>query len=140
MLAITRLTANPLCNNPRVIKEATAFAQAGYQVNVLGVWLDAGLKQRDQALLQTLPFNYSPVVDWTIDSFMVRLQRQLSRVRNKLGALIYQATGIGNAWQFGYACGALLRAARSTRADLYIAHSEAGMLVGSKLPKEGYAI
>lgn len=140
MLAIVLLTANPLCNNPRVIKEATALAQAGYRVSVLGAWLDAGLKQRDQALLQTQSFNYTAVVDWTLDSFMVRLDRQLARVRNKLGALLYQATGIGNAWQFGNTSGALLRAARNARADLYIAHSEAGMLVGSKLLKDGYRV
>ena len=136
-MQVILLTANPLCNNPRVIKEATALAQAGFQVTVLGAWLDAGLKHRDQILLQTLPFNYTPVVDWTLDGVTVKLQRLLARVRNKVGALTFQATGIGNAWQFGYAHGALLRAARAMHADLYIAHSEAGMLVGSKLLKDG---
>jgi len=140
MASVILLTANPLCNNPRVNKEAAALAQAGYQVTVLGAWLDIGLKQRDQALLQALPFIFKPVIDWTLDNFITRLQRQFARARNKLGALFYRATGIGNAWQFGYAYYALLRAARATHADLYIAHSEAGMLVANKLLNEGYRV
>jgi hypothetical protein len=34
------LTGNQFCNNPRVIKEAGTLARAGYDVTVLGAWLD----------------------------------------------------------------------------------------------------
>jgi len=33
---ITILTGSPLCHNPRVLKEGTALATAGFRVEVLG--------------------------------------------------------------------------------------------------------
>jgi len=46
------LTGIHLCNNPRVIKEATALAEAGFEVEVLSEWINPILKARDQALLE----------------------------------------------------------------------------------------
>jgi hypothetical protein len=42
------LTGNQLCNNLRVVKVAGTLARAGYDVTVLGAWLDRGFKNRDQ--------------------------------------------------------------------------------------------
>ena len=50
------LTGNHLCNNPRVIKEAGTLARAGYDVTVLGAWLDRGFKNRDQKIIRSAPF------------------------------------------------------------------------------------
>ena len=60
------LTGNQLCNNPRVIKEAGTLARAGYDVTVLGAWLDRGLKDRDQKIIQSAPFDFVPVLDFTV--------------------------------------------------------------------------
>src|SRR6202158_4644248 len=55
------LTGNHLCNNPRVIKEAGTLARAGYDVTVLGAWLDRALKDRDQKIIQSAPLRFVSV-------------------------------------------------------------------------------
>jgi hypothetical protein len=51
MQSIVLLTGNHLCHNPRAMKEASALARAGFEVEVLGGWYNASLKARDLDLL-----------------------------------------------------------------------------------------
>jgi glycosyltransferase involved in cell wall biosynthesis len=137
---IILLTGNHLCHNPRVIKESITLARVGYKVEVLGAWTDASLKTRDQKLIDGLPFRYTPVLDVTATGFANKFYKQACRIRGKLGQLIYQKARIQNCWQLGYAIGALGHAAKKRRADLYIAHSEAGMQVAVDLLLSGQQV
>ncbi len=118
--SIVILTGNSLCHNPRVIKEATALAAAGFVVEVLGAWTNPELKARDQALLARLPFRFTSVLDATLD----KLAWLKCRLRVKMAKVLHERTGRETAWQLGYTTGALVRGARRRKADLFIAHSE----------------
>jgi hypothetical protein len=124
MKRIVILTGLHLCRNPRVIKEAAALASAGYQVEVLGGWVDAGLKAQDQELAMRLQINFHPVLDWTSPSQASRLHRFWCRARTKLGQAAHAKLGHENHWQLGYFAPELLTAAGPSKADLFIAHSE----------------
>lgn len=131
--SIVIMTGSHLCHNPRALKEATSLARAGHNVVVLGAWINSSLKELDQQLLSSLPFNFIPVVDSTISA-----TRQIQqRVRRKLGSIVHQFGRIENRWQLGYAYTALRQAAFRRTADLYIAHSEQAMAVAIDLLRNG---
>ncbi len=120
-----------LCTNPRVFKEATTLAAAGYQVTVLGAWLDGSLKQRDQGLALSFPF--VPVVDFTEGG----PRRLAYRLRSKAARLLHRLAHTGTRWQLGYAICEQRREAFAQQADLYIAHSEQAMAVAVDLLRAG---
>src|SRR5262245_16328410 len=100
---IVILTGNHLCHNPRVVKEATTLANAGYDVNVAGAWFQKELKAQDVEILRSLPFNFHPVCDFTEDSpawFRARAAR-------KIGSLAHAFAAIENVHQLGYALPAM---------------------------------
>jgi glycosyltransferase involved in cell wall biosynthesis len=131
--SIVIMTGSHLCHNPRALKEATSLARAGHNVVVLGAWINSFLKELDQQLLSSLPFNFIPVVDSTISA-----TRQIQqRVRRKLGSIVHQFGRIENRWQLGYVYTALRQAAHRRVADLYIAHSEQAMAVALDLLRDG---
>jgi glycosyltransferase involved in cell wall biosynthesis len=115
-----------------VIKEATALAAAGFGVEVLGAWIDPMLKARDLELLAGLPFRFTPVLDATQD----KLAWLKCRLRVRMAHEWHRRTGRETAWQLGYTTGALLRAARQRKADLFIAHSEPALWALTKLRKQ----
>jgi hypothetical protein len=39
---------------------------AAYDVTVLGAWLDRAPKDRDQKIIQSAPFDFVPVLDFTV--------------------------------------------------------------------------
>lgn len=132
---IVILTGNHLCNNPRVIKEATTLANAGYRVTVIGGWFDGGLKARDLELQKALPFEFRPAIDGTENT----LRRFSIRVSVKAGAIAHRVAGFENRRQLGYAY-AGLRAVSRQAADLYIAHSEAAMAVAEDRLSAGFRV
>jgi hypothetical protein len=129
---IVILTGNSLCHNPRVIKEAAALAAAGFDVEILGAWLDAGLKARDLELLQGTSFRFTPVLDATVQ----KISWWPSRALVKAAHVWHQSTGSESHWQLGYTVGALARAARQRKADLFIAHSEPALWALTKLKNQ----
>jgi glycosyltransferase involved in cell wall biosynthesis len=127
------LTGNHLCYNPRVVKEATTLANAGYQVKVLGAWTNRELKRRDIEMRGSLPFVFQTVMDTTESG----PRRLCARIGRKMGLAIHGVTGIENEYQLGYARRALSRVAVGEPADLWIAHSEAAMAVAADLARTG---
>ena len=128
------LTGTHLCTNPRVLKEAGTLSKAGYEVTVLGAWLDASLKERDRALAST--FAFVPAIDITEGGSC----RLAYRARSKLASLSYRLSGIENRWQLGYAYCEQRRAAMARSADLYVAHLEQGMAVGVDMLRRGFNV
>ena len=130
---IVILTGNHLCHNPRVVKEGTTLARAGYEVTVLGSWYDKDLKAQDLDMEKTLRFSFRPVLDTTVS---VR-QRMTARVSRKIALIGHQYLQFESPSQLGYAYGALSRAGARQPADLYIAHSESAMAVAADLQRDG---
>jgi glycosyltransferase involved in cell wall biosynthesis len=127
------LSGNHLCHNPRVLKEAIALAQAGSKVEVLGAWFDVDLKRKDQSLLDRASFTFRAVVDLTASSG----SRLLGRLKSRLSRVAYQSLQVETDWQLGQNVAALKKAAHESDADLFIAHSEAGMAVAANLLSSG---
>lgn len=133
MATVAILTGNHLCHNPRVIKEAGALSDAGYEVKVLGAWFDRSLKKRDHELLRNASFDFVPVVDLTEPGFAGSLVRFQCRARVKVAQMAFRFFGAESPSQLGYAAAALRDAALGIQAELYIAHSEAGLAAVSEL-------
>jgi glycosyltransferase involved in cell wall biosynthesis len=62
------------------------------------------------------------------------------RLRSKAGQLAFSLLALENRWQMGQAVAGLARAARRSPADLFIAHSEAGMVVAKDLHLRGRSV
>jgi glycosyltransferase involved in cell wall biosynthesis len=129
---IVILTGNHLCHNPRVIKEGTTLANAGYAVTAIGAWSDRGLKARDLEIQRSLPFSFKPAIDGTENA----PRRLRLRVSAKIESIAHRLARCESRSQLGYAYSAL-RAASRQPADLYIAHSEAAMAVAADLLHDG---
>jgi glycosyltransferase involved in cell wall biosynthesis len=134
--SVVLLTGNHLCHNPRVIKEASTLAAAGYEVRVFGAWFDSELKSKDETLLAKNSVNFEPVIDLTTD----KTARFLGRTKSKLSRVVRSRFGFENNWQLGPSIAALQTFAQKTSADLFIAHSEAGMAVAADLLKMGKSV
>jgi glycosyltransferase involved in cell wall biosynthesis len=130
---IVLISGNSLCHNPRVMKAATTLARNGYDVHVLGAWLEADLKARDQAMLKQAPFRFEPVFDATLPG----PAHTLRRARRKAANTMYRLTGWQSRDQLGYGIARLLAGAQALAADLYIAHSEPGLYVARRLMQDG---
>ena len=126
------LTGNSLSHNPRVVKEASALSEAGYEVEILGAWLDPTSKARDLTLLADARFSFTPVLDVTTQLF----EWWCSRLQVKSARILNQTAALESRWQLGYSVCALLQAARCRIADLFIAHSEPGLWAVSQLTKQ----
>jgi glycosyltransferase involved in cell wall biosynthesis len=137
---IVILSGLHLCHNPRVLKEADALSAAGYDVEVLGAELDAGLAERDRALMHERSWRFTPVVRLTDPTPAGRVRNWWTRGRRRLGNLCYRRLRIGNHWQLGYTAPELLRVGRNRRADLYIGHLEPGIWAASRLAREDFCI
>lgn len=113
-----------LCHNPRVIKEATTLADAGYRVEVIGGWFDHDLKSRDEDLLSRLRLKFTPIMDLVVNNDRRRFAARLGR---KLGEIVQVKAGWENTRQLGIFMPALRKRAVQSSADLLIAHSESTM-------------
>lgn len=131
------MTGNHLCHNPRVMKEAVALARAGWDVEVLGAWTDPALKARDIEMTAGNSFRFTPVLDLGAPGLMTKLNVLVGRLGGISARLLYRYSGVPSRWLFNAAAGALSRAALERKADLYIAHSEAAMLVAAELTRLG---
>jgi glycosyltransferase involved in cell wall biosynthesis len=134
---IVLISGNSLCHNPRVLKAATTLARHGYDVHVLGAWLEADLKARDQAMLAQAPFRFEPAFDATLPGFFRTAAHTLRRARRKAANTVYGLAGWQSRDQLGYGIGRLLARARALKADLYIAHSEPALYVAWRLMQDG---
>jgi glycosyltransferase involved in cell wall biosynthesis len=134
---IAILTGNHLCHNPRVIKEATTLAAAGFKVEVIGGWLDENLAKRDRDLIDGRNFGFFPAVRMCCAAENNPHKRNWARAQRAFGARMHRWLGWENRWQLGYGIRQLESAARKSHADLYIAHSEPGLWVASRLKRTG---
>ncbi|MFM8653670.1 MAG: glycosyl transferase family 1, partial [Verrucomicrobiota bacterium] len=131
-MKVVLLTGNPLCHNPRVVKEAEALAAAGHEVEVLGSGISQEYRERDAKLTRGKKWKFTGLIagQSAYGKFMQRAKRFLANQAHRL-------LGWENRWQLGPLAEALLQEGRKRRAELYIAHSEAGMWAAEQLRREG---
>jgi hypothetical protein len=128
-----------LSSNPRVWKEANSLADKGYQVVILTVWTSAKKKKEDQLYIRNKAVKYKAPINLikgearSFDRFVIRFKSRVAREAKKTLNLEFEE-GVG------YGIGKMLKAAVAEKADLYIAHTEYGMVVGNKLLKMGYNV
>jgi len=107
--------------NPRVCKELAYLKAIGYQVDAL-VSDGCSLLTSENDARQQKVFGLKSVP---------------GKILRKIGCQIHLLCGWETSWQLGPMVDALLKEGRKKRADLYIAHSEAGMWAAEQLLKEG---
>jgi len=128
------VTGSHLCRNPRVVKEAHALAEVGYDVTVLGPIFNDDLRIEDRTLLDGAAWTHRASVDLRspVQGNWARLQRKLGTYWTRFGGESPNA--------LGYGVKQSLRQARRMNADLYIGHEEVGLWVVWKLQKEGFLV
>lgn len=122
------------CRNPRVVKEANALSNAGYDVVVVRPVLSDALEQEDQALTTDAVWETVHSVD-----LRVWMAGTVARLQGKAGTQL-TAWGWERPEALGYGMHATLRQARDLQADLYIGHQEVGAWVVWRLMQEGYRV
>jgi len=134
MKRILIVTSGPLCRNPRVLKEATALGEAGYDVTVLAPARLERSEAFDRDIMRAAPFRKLTVdllprpgpVGWR--RMAIRSTTWLARRAGRFG--------IESAEAFG-PVRALARAAAAQPADLTLVHTELGLAVGARLLAAG---
>ena len=126
------LTGNSLCHNPRAVKEAEGLAAAGYEVEILGSGAIPSYRLRDEKLVAGKKWEFTGLM-----SDLSVVEKLISRAQRYLGNQAHRWLGWENSWQLGPMAELLLKEGRKKKADLYIAHSEAGMWAAEQLRKEG---
>lgn len=139
MHTVVIVTGAHLCRNPRVVKEATALGEAGYEVVVLGPAFDDGLAEQDRAIACDAPWTHRVVVDLRAGSAS-RWERLVLRGQRRLATEIKSLWGLERPGALGYGMQQTLRAARNLAADLTIGHQEVGLWVVRELMREGYRV
>jgi len=131
-MKVVLLTGNPLCHNPRVVKEAEALAAAGHEVEVLGSGVSEEYRERDAKLARGKKWKFTGLM-----AGQSGCGKFMQRTKRFMGNQAHRLLGRENRWQLGPVAEALLKEGRKRRAELYIAHSEAGMWAAEQLRREG---
>lgn len=139
MKRIVIVTSSHFCTNPRVWKEADALASAGYEVVVVGTWHDEAQAELDMQMQRHRAWRHVVALDLRPVSFRSRAQRSWHRMRTRAAKYLVDHS-LNDPRFLGYGVHELLRCARNERADLTIAHLEAGLWVGHRLHQEGFRV
>ena len=123
--------------NPRVVKEADALAEAGYDVTVLGATLSPPTAARDREVMQGRRWKYTTVLDAESHEPAQRFRWLKARLRMRLWRELHARLGVSNYRQAGYAGKELLEWCRRHSADLYIVHNPQSLWVGLELRNRG---
>ena len=126
------VTGAPLCRNPRVVKEATALADAGYRVTVLRPVLSRPLAALDREIAAGAAWS----VQTTADLVTGRVGPVWTKAVRR-GAMEMTRRGVERPAALGYGVRQALRQARALGADLTIGHQEVGLWVANRLAREG---
>jgi len=125
-----------LSSNPRTWKEASTLAAAGYEVVILTIWTSSEKREKDLLLIQGKNIIYKASLN-LIPGEIRFLKRFYIRLRRRLARDLKRILNIESSWCIGYAPQIMTEAALNEKADLYIAHTEFGILVGKELIRKG---
>ncbi len=127
------ITSGQPSSNPRIVKEAVALSEYGYQVTVLYCFWAAWANPNDEEIKQRLPqiewveMGGNPQTSVSLYTY-TRLRHKFFRTLNTLfPSNLYISARAGSR-----AFSELLRAAKKEKADLYIAHNLGALAVAAK--------
>ncbi|GAA4328292.1 hypothetical protein GCM10023149_32240 [Mucilaginibacter gynuensis] len=127
------ISQSHLCRNPRVYKEATALATAGYKVSIITTIYADDLLQQDVELLKGTGIQYLYAADLRHKSYRNMRLRLLRRISVNLVKWL--------GWQLpsalGYAIRGYFSLINKLPADIYIAHQELPLYIGCQLLRKG---
>lgn len=132
MKTICIISGLHLSCNPRVWKEANTLAAAGYDVTILTVWTSAGKRESDKAFLHHPAVKYKAGLN-LIPGEISSWRRFYFRVRGRLEREAHRLFNTNTPWALGPAPGRMTALALREKADLYIGHTEFGVIVGNRL-------
>lgn len=124
-------------DNPRVVKEATTLANAGYDVEVLCSLLNPAQNSRNLRLAEGQRFRVHRVLDVSLSGLLPRVGWHWRRLRRRVALVACRTTGRESVHQLGYAAADLLKACLRRPADLYSIHLPQAMWVGAQLIRLG---
>lgn len=114
-----------VASNPRLVKEANALHQAGFQVRVVAGDYMAAIRPLDQTILSQAPWSWVQVGLGSRPSYLVRrLWQDVARRILKTGWIPHTSLAI---WAHSLVSFQLAKAAAVEPADLYIAHNLAAL-------------
>jgi glycosyltransferase involved in cell wall biosynthesis len=121
-LKIALISSGQPSLNPRLVKEADAFSDAGYEVTVLYAYWNSWATEYDTQLLANKKWRSIRVGG---DPIHGKIIHTLSRVINKVAKIIIPFTNVGiiEVWALARATYFLIRITKKHKADLYIAHN-----------------
>lgn len=125
-----------LSSNPRVWKEANTLAAAGYEVTILTMWTSAAKRENDKTFLRHPALLYKAGLN-LIPGEIASWRRFYYRVRARLEREAHRLFRTNSPWTLGYAPGLMTVKAMNEQADLYIAHTEYGIVIGNRLLEKG---
>lgn len=130
------VSGRQVIDNPRVVKEADALVEAGYDVTVLSAVIRPGDLSRIASMVGGRGWRHHPVVDLSDSRPPARLHgialRALARITRSALSL-----GLEHPLQLSFQSLALLRASRETDADLHSLHADESLWAGTRLVSEG---
>jgi len=121
-----------LSSNPRTWKEANSLAKAGYRIVILTIWTSSERRDKDFALIQNSNIIYKAAIN-LIPSESSLLKRFCYRLQGRIGKEIKKKLNIDTNIALGFGYNMFKRKAFKENANLYIAHTEYGMLIGNYL-------
>jgi hypothetical protein len=113
-----------LASNPRVLKEAGALHEAGYDVTTVVCDYAESLRDADNQLMRSVPWKVVRVPRSRAGRAAARAARAVAGAADRIGATLSPAI---NAAAYGGPSVELSTAAGSVPADLYIAHYVAAL-------------
>ena len=113
------VTSGSLASNPRVLKEAGALREAGYEVTTLICDYSKALHEADDALVAEVPWKVIRVPRPSGERYRGAVARLAAHAFDKAALAVPLAIA---AAAYGGPAGVLRRAALDIEADLYIAH------------------
>jgi glycosyltransferase involved in cell wall biosynthesis len=129
-----------LAHNPRVLKEASTLAAAGFEVVVVGGGHEKLRLGTDLSLAKRHGFSFQPVDLDDTGKTRRRASIFIRRLKNRLARTAHRFTGWESPLQLGNNIGILFRAAKAIEADYYIVHLEPALWVGASLLQAGFRV
>lgn len=138
MKKITIITGQHLLFNPRVWKEANTLSHFGYKVSIYTTWYSASHINEDRGLIDNL-IRYYPSIS-IVQKHQSKLHILFTKGVKKIANLLYIIFKIDSVYQILYLPNVQFKNVVKNKADLFICHQEAGLLLGIKLLKAGYKV
>lgn len=122
--------------NPRLVKEADALIEAGYNLTIIYQYWNEWGSKHDLSLFENKKWDIYRIGGSPIDG---KLEYWLTRFQHKVGQFLYKTFNIFPEYSIGRSTPQLIYKAKRIKADLYIAHNLAALPVAVLAAKKNNA-